>query len=241
VDRFACDWHRLATTDPKNPTALIIAHFARKGKRNFLCFPRFCLVFLYFGGFCGSAGHFGLSAQECLRALERVQRILPGTGLPAKSGHHPAEVVRTVVVVLLPGDALQIKLHLLAVHRALQLGTFGLQLFIRPGGLFIFDLRSPEWLRSMDGQIYVDEQDDVLCLWRADLVEDEGLIVYGMDIFSNQGGLWRREREEHEEFIHEFEFLKAALEKEGFRDIILCKDAPQVKLGRQFITAIRGE
>ncbi|MBQ8216331.1 MAG: class I SAM-dependent methyltransferase [Oscillospiraceae bacterium] len=116
-----------------------------------------------------------------------------------------------------------------------------LRLFIRPGGLFIFDLRSPDWLRSMDGQIYVDEQEDVLCLWRADLVEGEGLIVYGMDIFSEEGGLWRREREEHEEFIHQFDFLKAAMEKEGFRDIKLCPDGPQTGLGRQFITAIRGE
>ena len=116
-----------------------------------------------------------------------------------------------------------------------------LRLFIRPGGLFIFDLRSPEWLRSMDGQIYVDEREDVLCLWRADLVEDEGLVVYGMDIFSAEDGLWRREREEHEEFIHEFEFLKDAMEKEGFRDIKLCDAAPQTDIGRQFITAIRGE
>ena len=115
-----------------------------------------------------------------------------------------------------------------------------LRLFIRPGGLFIFDLRSPEWLRSMDGQVYVDEQEDVLCLWRADMDEDEGLVVYGMDIFSAEGELWRRQSEEHIEYVHEFEALKALLEKEGFEKITLCADGPQCAIGRQFICAVRG-
>lgn len=116
-----------------------------------------------------------------------------------------------------------------------------LRLFIRPGGLFLFDLRSPDWLRSMDGQVYVDEQEDVLCLWRADLDEEEQLIRYGMDIFSAEGELWRRDSEDHIEFIHRFEALQAKLERQGFRDIRLCEDGPQVQLGRQFILAKRGE
>ena len=37
-----------------------------------------------------------------------------------------------------------------------------LRLFIRPGGLFVFDLRTPEFLRSMDGSVSVDETDGVL-------------------------------------------------------------------------------
>lgn len=115
-----------------------------------------------------------------------------------------------------------------------------LRLFIRPGGLFIFDLRSPDWLRSMDGQVYVDEQEDLLCLWRADMDEDESLVVYGMDIFSAEGELWRRQSEEHIEYVHEFDTLKTLLENEGFENITLCADGPQCALGRQFIRAVRG-
>lgn len=115
-----------------------------------------------------------------------------------------------------------------------------LRLFVRPGGLFIFDLRSPQWLRSMDGQVYVDEQEDVLCLWRADMDEDEGIVVYGMDIFSAEGELWRRESEEHIEYVHRFEVLKSLLENEGFENISLCSGGPQSGLGRQFIKATRG-
>ena len=41
VDRFACDWHRLATTDPILPTAVIIDFFSDKRKR----FRRFLGLF----------------------------------------------------------------------------------------------------------------------------------------------------------------------------------------------------
>ncbi len=115
-----------------------------------------------------------------------------------------------------------------------------LRLFIRPGGLFIFDIRSPEWLESMDGQVYVDEQEDVMCLWRAELSEDKASVSYGMDIFSREGELWRREGEEHTEYVYSFEALKAGLAKEGFNEIRLLTDTPQGKLGRQFIIAKRG-
>ena len=32
---------------------------------------------------------------------------------------------------------------------------------LRPGGLFLFDIRTPEMLRSMDGQVCLDETEDV--------------------------------------------------------------------------------
>lgn len=115
-----------------------------------------------------------------------------------------------------------------------------LRLFIRPGGLFIFDLRSPQWLESMDGQIYIDEQEDVLCLWRSDIDRDEQCIIYGMDLFTREGGLWNRDSEEHTEYIYCFDDLKVFLEKEGFTDIRLIANAPQSELGRQFVTAKRG-
>lgn len=115
-----------------------------------------------------------------------------------------------------------------------------LRLFIRPGGLLIFDIRSPEWLKSMDGQVYVDEREDVLCLWRADMDEDGQSIGYGIDLFTREGELWRRESEEHTEYVHRFERLRALMEREGFADIALRRDGSQGAAGREFITAKRG-
>ena len=68
-----------------------------------------------------------------------------------------------------------------------------LHLFIEPGGKFIFDFHSPERLRSLDGGTFVDEDEDMLCLWRAEFDEEEQALVYGMDIFRRKGKLWERE------------------------------------------------
>ena len=111
----------------------------------------------------------------------------------------------------------------------------------RPGGLLIFDIRTPEWLRALDGDIFVDEKDDVLCLWRADFDEELPAIVYGMDIFSRVGRLWERGSEEHIEYAHEPQALKQLLEAAGFTDVQLRRDCPQGDAGRMFIVATRNE
>ncbi len=114
-----------------------------------------------------------------------------------------------------------------------------LHLFVRPGGLLIFDIRTPAWLRERDGQIFLDETEDVLCLWRADFDEEENALVYGMDLFSREGKLWRRERAEHLEYAHEPEALAALLTQAGFLEPALRSDGPQGGDGRLFVVAKR--
>lgn len=115
-----------------------------------------------------------------------------------------------------------------------------LQLFVRPGGLVIFDVKSPESFHELDGKIFVDEDEDVLCLWRADFDYDENAIYYGMDIFSKQGELWRRDEEEHVEYAHSPEALVSLLKDAGFTNPRLHTDCPQSGDGRLFITGKRG-
>ena len=112
-----------------------------------------------------------------------------------------------------------------------------LRLFISPGGLLCFDILSPERLASLDGQCFVDESADTLCLWRAAL--EEGALRYGMDLFRRAGRLWRREQEEHTEYLYSPEALTGALEAAGFGEIRVCTDGPQHEQGRLFLTAVR--
>ena len=114
-----------------------------------------------------------------------------------------------------------------------------LHLFVRPGGLLIFDIKTPEWFRSVDGSVSVDETEDMLCLWRAEFDTEENAICYGMDIFSKSGSLWRRNSEEHNEYAHSPERLAELLEIAGFENVRLCCDCPQSDGGRLFITAKR--
>lgn len=112
-----------------------------------------------------------------------------------------------------------------------------LHLFIEPGGKFIFDFHSPERLRSLDGGTFVDEDEDMLCLWRAEFDEEEQALVYGVDIFRRKGKLWERECEEHLEFVHEPEELMELLADCGFADVRLLADGPKSEDGRLFIVA----
>ena len=112
-----------------------------------------------------------------------------------------------------------------------------LHLFIEPGGRFAFDFHAPEHLRALDGQVFVDETEDALCLWRGEFDAAENALIYGMDIFSRDGALWRRRAEEHVEDAHAPETLKRLLESAGFRDVRLVTDGPMAEQGRLFIIA----
>ena len=112
-----------------------------------------------------------------------------------------------------------------------------LHLFIEPGGRFAFDFHAPEHLRALDGEVFVDESDDALCLWRGEFDEAENALFYGMDIFTREGALWRRSEEEHTEYAHSPETLRTLLERAGFREIRLITDGPMHEQGRLFIVA----
>ena len=112
-----------------------------------------------------------------------------------------------------------------------------LHLFIRPGGLLIFDIRTPASFEALDGELFVDETEDVLCLWRAELTD--GVMRFGMDLFEREGDLWSRESEEHVEYVHTPELLTDLLRQQGFGEIRTTDDGPQGDQGRQFFIATR--
>ncbi|MEG1633845.1 MAG: class I SAM-dependent methyltransferase [Oscillospiraceae bacterium] len=113
-----------------------------------------------------------------------------------------------------------------------------LRLFVRPGGLLIFDIRTPAFLRGMDGELCVDETPSVLCLWRGRFDAKLKALRYGMDIFEREGALWRRSGEEHIEYAHEPQQLCELLASSGFPAAVLREDGPGGE-GRLFIIAKR--
>ena len=115
-----------------------------------------------------------------------------------------------------------------------------LALFIEPEGILVFDVHTPERLRSLDGQIFSDENNDLLCIWHASFDDSENALFYDMDIFVREGNLWRRESEEHIEYAHDLSALTGKLAAAGFKEITIRTDCPQQNLGRVFITAING-
>ncbi|MBQ7459844.1 MAG: class I SAM-dependent methyltransferase [Oscillospiraceae bacterium] len=118
-----------------------------------------------------------------------------------------------------------------------------LRLFIEPGGVLTFDINSPFKLSQQDGQVYIDETENVYCVWRPELSEEGDSITYGMDIFFRDGESWLRTQEEHTEYIHGVSMLREKLEQNGFEDIRICGELsfekPAESEQRIFISARR--
>ena len=114
-----------------------------------------------------------------------------------------------------------------------------------PGGVFIFDVNTPEKLRAMDGQVFLDEDEDVFCVWRGSYEEAERICYYGMDLFQRQGGLWRRSQEEHREFAYTLPELEAYLVQAGFTGIEMFGDRRFAPPGpgeqRVYVMAVKEE
>ena len=94
-------------------------------------------------------------------------------------------------------------------------------LFLMPGGLFLFDINTPEKLAGLDGQVFLDETEDAYCVWRAEYSRRGRICSYFMDLFQLDGdtGLWRRGEELHRERAYTVEELTAMLQAAGFHEI----------------------
>ena len=116
---------------------------------------------------------------------------------------------------------------------------------LNPGGIFIFDVNTPEKLRAMDGQVFLDEDDDVYCVWRGEFDEETNICSYGMDLFQRRGELWDRSFEEHCEYAYSADQLVGYLKAAGFTHIRVYADrlmeAPREGEQRIYIKARKGK
>lgn len=111
-----------------------------------------------------------------------------------------------------------------------------------PGGLFLFDVKTPSALEGADGQTYLDEDDGLFCVWRADYYPRRRVCGYGLDLFLRQeDGSWSRDGEYHEEYAYTMEELRGFLQDAGFQAVRLYGDktmsAPKESAQRVFFAA----
>ena len=93
-----------------------------------------------------------------------------------------------------------------------------LHLFVAPGGMLVFDVNTVAKLAALDGQVFLDENEDTYCVWRTEY--HRGLCTYYMDLFRRRGdGAWRRSAELHRQRAYTVEQLTAWLRESGFTDI----------------------
>lgn len=116
---------------------------------------------------------------------------------------------------------------------------------LNPGGIFIFDVNTPEKLRAMDGQVFLDEDDDVFCVWRGEFDGQTNICAYAMDLFQRRGTIWERSFEEHREYAYSEEQLVSYLRKAGFTGIRVygdrCMSRPTPYDQRIYLKARKGK
>ena len=114
-----------------------------------------------------------------------------------------------------------------------------------PGGLFLFDVKTPLALERADGQTYMDEDDDLFCVWRGEYYPRRRVCGYGLDLFvREEDGSWSRGGEYHEEYTYTMDELDGFLREAGFQTIKLYGDktmrAPGESAERVFFAARKG-
>ena len=115
---------------------------------------------------------------------------------------------------------------------------------LNPGGVFIFDVNTPEKLQAMDGQVFLDENEDTFCVWRGEFDPQTNICSYGMDLFQRRGNLWQRSFEEHQEYAYCQQQLVEYLKNAGFTGIEVFADRrltpPDAKDLRIYLKARKG-
>ncbi len=117
--------------------------------------------------------------------------------------------------------------------------------YLNPGGCFIFDVNTPEKLKAMDGQVFLDEDDDVYCVWRGEFDDNTNICTYWMDLFQRQGDVWYRSCEEHREYAYSASQLVTYLKAAGFTGIEVFGDRkltpPEAGEQRIYLKARKGK
>ena len=68
----------------------------------------------------------------------------------------------------------------------------------------------------LDGQVFLDENNESYCVWRAEFDEEENCCYYGIDLFRRRGALWARSFEQHCEYAYDPDTLEQWLREAGF-------------------------
>ena len=117
-----------------------------------------------------------------------------------------------------------------------------LRLFVSPGGALVFDVHARGKLEAMDAQVYLDEGEDVYCVWRTGFRRE--ILDYCVDLFTlRPDGAWERETEYHRQRYYSAEDLTRWLREAGFTDIRTYGDCrlrrPNESDGRIYFSARR--
>ena len=105
-------------------------------------------------------------------------------------------------------------------------------LFLRPGGLFLFDVKTPLAFREMGGLSSVQQAGEAFCAWQYGYDAKSGAAQHQVDIFLPDGqGRYLRSTEFHEQRAYSRLQLEQALVQAGLTPVAVCASPEGGKAG----------
>ncbi|MBQ9459004.1 MAG: class I SAM-dependent methyltransferase [Oscillospiraceae bacterium] len=173
-----------------------------------------------------------MEAREKTRGLRGIEPLFLHQSMPR------LDLNDTVDAAICCMDSLNYLTQPREVKRTLE----RLRLFVSPGGALVFDVHALPKLEAMDAQTYLDEEEDVLCVWRTEYRRE--LLDYCVDLFTRRpDGAWERNTEYHRQRYYSEQTLREWLAEAGFTDVRTYGDCrlrrPNGQDGRIYFSAVR--
>ncbi len=98
-------------------------------------------------------------------------------------------------------------------------------LFMEPGGVFVFDFNTPYKHRHvLNNHIFIYDTPDVYCVWKNKLNEKTLQVSVSLDFFGKVGKVYERSSERFSEITFETSKVVSMLKEAGFSDIRTFED-----------------
>lgn len=95
---------------------------------------------------------------------------------------------------------------------------------LKDQGIFIFDLNTEYRFKEVyKNHIQIEEKDDFFITWENHYNENHRKNIYTLNFFIEEGDLYRRQIEEHVEYVYDLDEIKEVLEKVGLKIISIRK------------------
>jgi len=114
----------------------------------------------------------------------------------------------------------------------------GISLFLEPGGLFIFDIKTIAGFRDLAGKSFCYENDEFFCTWRYGYDPNGRDCRHDIDIFIPSGKQWERLSEVHLQHAYYLREIIEMLKSSGFEILRIDDGFSNIPAGRNTKRAV---
>ena len=92
-----------------------------------------------------------------------------------------------------------------------------MSLFLEPGGMFLFDVKSRQMFKELAGTCSIQEEEGLFCTWQYGFDSRSGYAQHQVDLFRQEGETYTRFTEWHDQRAYSVETLTDALTRAGMK------------------------